>query len=110
MNAYQRISCEDAKQRFFDQSTDVIIVDIRDEGAFAAAHIIDAMTLSNANLSAFINDADGDIPLLVYCYHGNSSQQAGQYLAGQGFREVYSLDGGFEEWRQRYPDTITAGM
>ena len=103
MNAYQRISCEDAKQRFFDQSTDVIIVDIRDEGAFAAAHIIDAMTLSNANLSAFINDADGDIPLLVYCYHGNSSKNAAEYLATQGFREVYSLNGGFSQWSVTFP-------
>jgi len=32
----------------------------------------------------------------VVCYHGNSSQSAAAYLVGQGFAEVYSLDGGIE--------------
>jgi len=34
----------------------------------------------------------------VVCYHGISSQSAAAYLAEQGFRDTYSLDGGFEAW------------
>ena len=45
-----------------------------------------------------------DAPLIVTCYHGNSSQSAAAYLVGQGFSDVYSLDGGFELWRATYPD------
>jgi rhodanese-related sulfurtransferase len=31
------------------------------------------------------------------------SKQAAQFLIHQGFEEVYSLDGGFEAWRQNQP-------
>ena len=55
-------------------------------------------------LADFIAHADFDRPLIVACYHGNSSQGAAAYLAHQGFAEVYSLDGGFELWRATYPN------
>jgi len=40
---------------------------------------------------------------VVVCYHGNSSQQAAQFFAGEGFNDVYSMDGGFEAWKLQYP-------
>ena len=40
-----------------------------------------------------------DTPVLVYCYHGISSQNAAAFLIERGFETVYSLDGGFEAWR-----------
>ena len=52
----------------------------------------------------FFEDTPLDDALIVACYHGNSSQSAAAYLVGQGFSEVYSLDGGFELWRATYPD------
>ena len=36
-----------------------------------------------------------DAPVLVYCYHGNSSQEYAQMLADFRFNQVYSVDGGF---------------
>jgi thiosulfate sulfurtransferase len=42
-------------------------------------------------------------PVVVCCYHGNSSQSAAQFLVEQGFTEVYSLNGGFEQWKVSYP-------
>lgn len=43
-----------------------------------------------------------DSPLVVVCYHGISSQNAAQYLHEQGFDDVYSLDGGFQAWREAH--------
>ena len=54
-----------------------------------------------------ITKTDLDQPLVVVCYHGNSSQSAAAYLAGQGFSEVYSLDGGIELWRSTYPAEVS---
>ncbi|MGL5597426.1 MAG: rhodanese-like domain-containing protein, partial [Aeromonas sp.] len=48
-------------------------------------------------------EVDVDTPVIVMCYHGNSSQGAAQYLLQQGYDEVYSLDGGFEGWRSTFP-------
>lgn len=80
------------------------VVDIRDFGSYTAKHIQDAYHLSNDNLPVFLQQADRQQPLIVCCYHGISSQSAADFLAGQGFTEVYSLDGGFEQWRMQFPE------
>ena len=86
------------------------VVDIRDPHSFANGHIRGARHLDNHSLADFIASADLDAPLLVVCYHGNSSQSAAAYLAHQGFSDVYSLDGGFELWNRHYPDEVARGQ
>lgn len=83
-----------------------VIVDIRDQTSFNAGHISGAIHLTNESLPEFVRGADMDAPVVVCCYHGHSSQQAAQYLISQDFTDVYSLDGGFTEWQNHYPDQI----
>ena len=83
-----------------EQDKPVQIVDVRDPQSYAAGHIDSAVHLDNNNLGEFIASADPQAPLLVYCYHGHMSQSAAAYLAEQGFTKAYSLDGGFEAWRE----------
>jgi len=85
---------------------EVQIVDIRDEGSYATGHIPGAQLLDNSGLQAFIESANLDTPLVVCCYHGNSSQPAAAFLHDRGFDDVYSLDGGFSGWQTLYPDRI----
>ncbi len=86
-----------------------VVVDIRDPASFQASHIPNALHLTNDNISEFIREADLDAPLVVCCYHGNSSQQAAQFLASQDFTDVYSLDGGFVDWQLHYPEDVESG-
>ncbi|MDP2228196.1 MAG: thiosulfate sulfurtransferase GlpE [Moraxellaceae bacterium] len=79
------------------------IVDVRDPASFAAGHLPGAVFLDNQSVSDFIEATAKERPVLVYCYHGNSSQSAAAWLASQGFTEVYSLDGGFEIWKLNGP-------
>ncbi|SJL85099.1 thiosulfate sulfurtransferase GlpE [Vibrio palustris] len=76
------------------------IVDIRDPRSFKEAHAESSYHLTNDTMVEFMNEVDFDEPVLVICYHGNSSQGAAQYLISQGFDEVYSVDGGFEAWQR----------
>ena len=101
MTEFKRIPPEQA-QALREQGA--VVVDIRDAQAYASRHITGARHLDNHSLHDFIANADLDAPLIVACYHGNSSQSAAAYLVGQGFSEVYSLDGGFELWRATYPN------
>lgn len=104
MAAFVRISADDARDMIDDR--DVSILDIRDPDSFAAGRMLDAAHLSQDTAAAFIENTDKSKPVVVCCYHGNSSQQAAQFLAEQGFSEVYSLDGGFEIWNARFPDDV----
>ena len=94
---YKRIGVADAKRLLENEST--VIVDIRDTFSFIYGHVNKAINLTQANLENFVKNTDKQQPLLVVCYHGNSSQVAAEYLSQQGFADVYSLDGGYEAWR-----------
>lgn len=81
----------------------VQVVDIRDSGSYKSGHIAGAIHLSDDNVKAFILATDKTLPVIVCCYHGNSSQGAAQFLVDQGFDHAYSLEGGFEQWRSLFP-------
>ncbi|TLF51593.1 thiosulfate sulfurtransferase GlpE [Halomonas urmiana] len=82
------------------------LVDIRDPQSFAQGRVPGSQRLGNDTVEAFLGEAPRQPPLVVICYHGHSSQQAAAWLAGQGFAEVYSLDGGFTDWQHRHPDRV----
>ncbi|MGQ8364187.1 thiosulfate sulfurtransferase GlpE [Glaciecola sp. 1036] len=100
MEQFQHISPELTKERL--DKGEIKVVDIRDEQSFEVGHIPSAYHLTNGSLTNFMNENDFEVPIVVCCYHGISSQQAAQYLIHQGFEEVYSMDGGFEAWRTQY--------
>jgi thiosulfate sulfurtransferase len=106
MTAFTRISVADAHALI--EAGPVTIADIRDEQTFNSGFITNAQRIDNTNLQDFIDDSDLDQPLLVVCYHGNSSQPAAEFLADRGFDQVYSLDGGFTEWAATYPEKCTS--
>jgi len=64
------------------------IVDIRDDLTYHDDHIENAVNVNNNNLQDFIDNADVEAPVLIYCYHGNLSQGAAGYLAEQGFKHA----------------------
>ena len=83
------------------------IVDIRDSASFQSAHIPNAIHLTDDTVQEFISNTDKKKPLVVYCYHGISSQGAAAYFSEQGFQEVSSMAGGFESWRVSFSDSIS---
>jgi len=95
--SWSRISAEVASTLIAERSP--AIVDVRDPLSFSNGHLPGALLLDNQSVREFIETTDKATPLLVYCYHGNSSQGASAWLTEQGFTEVYSLDGGFEFWK-----------
>lgn len=101
MSQFKHISVQETAKLMNEPK--VVIADIRDEQSFTSAHIKGAHHLSNTNLQQFLQQIEFDQPVIVVCYHGNSSQGAAQYLVQQGFEQVYSMDGGFESWRQQLP-------
>ncbi len=97
MSGYQLISAYQAKLRASQE--DVQLVDIRDPTSFDTEHPEGAFHLTNETVEAFMKKVDINTPVFVICYHGNSSKGVAQYLCEQGYLDVYSVDGGFADWR-----------
>src|SRR3989442_3756891 len=97
MNEIPQIQIQQAKQKL-DQK-DCTFVDIRDPGSYRAAHIPGAVHLHDGNVQEFIESANKELDLVVYCYHGNSSLGAVAYFLESGFKNVASMSGGFSSQR-----------
>lgn len=99
---FKRISAQQAKDMI--DAGAVTLIDIRDEASFQAGHMSNSIHVDHQSVQGFIQDADLDIPLIVCCYHGNSSQSAAQFFIDKDFSDVYSLDGGYTDWCVQYPE------
>ncbi|MEX0619673.1 MAG: thiosulfate sulfurtransferase GlpE [Pseudohongiellaceae bacterium] len=92
---FRRIDVAEARRLLADNAQ---IIDIRDDQSYAAGHIEAARHVDSGNMQEFVQEADLDRPLIIYCYHGNMSQGAAAWMAEQGFEHTFSLDGGYEAW------------
>ena len=104
MTAIKEIDVQKVKE--MADADSATIVDIRDSASFKLGHIPNAVHLSDDNVKQFISDTNKGNPLVVYCYHGISSQGAAAYFSEQGFKEVTSMVGGFESWQYTFPDLV----
>jgi thiosulfate sulfurtransferase len=100
MNDIPEIQIHEAKKKLDDQHC--LFIDIRDPDSYRAAHIPGALHLHDGNVQDFLQTADKKKPVVVYCYHGNSSLGAVAFFTEKGFEDVASMSGGFEAWRQVY--------
>lgn len=99
MAQFEHISVAEVAEKL----ADLAVVDIRDPNSFHAGHIEGAFHLNNDTVAEFMSQTPKDKPVAVVCYHGVSSQQAAQFLVEQGYEAVFSMDGGFEAWKQSMP-------
>lgn len=107
MQGFKHLSPEQAHTMI--QERECQIADIRDEQSYQLGHIPNATLLNEQSLHGFIESADPDKALIIYCYHGNTSLSAAQFFVEKNFSNVYSMDGGFEAWRLKYPRDVKAG-
>ena len=99
LNTFENISVE--KLKTFVKDDNVTILDIRDEQSFQDGHIPDAIHLSNKNIDQVIDSNNPDDNIVIYCYKGISSQNAAQHFCNVGFKNVFSLIGGYKEYSDR---------
>ena len=104
MNSINEIDVQKVKEMVENGSA--TIIDIRDSISFQSGHIPNAIHLSDGTVQQFLSNTDKKKPLVVYCYHGISSQGAAAYFSEQGFKEVSSMVGGFEDWRAVFSDSV----
>jgi len=90
------ISAEQALERLQEGAT--VFIDVRDGGSYRRAHIPGASNIGDHNIGDFVARSDKSEPVIVYCFHGNSSLGGAAHLLEQGFAEVYSMSGGFAAW------------
>ena len=78
----------------------VMILDRRDLSSYKQGHIEGAMMAHDGLVESLIKKRDINTPVLIYCYRGNSSKELAALFVQFGYEEVYSMAGGYVEWKQ----------
>ena len=47
-----------------------------------------------------------DIPVYVICHHGNRSMQVTGWLVSQGYKNVFNVNGGIDEYARRVDSSV----
>lgn len=77
-----------------------MILDCRDLKDYREGHIQDAMLVHEGLKESLVKRGDKSRSLLIYCYHGHTSQHLAEFFCDFGFKDVYSLDGGYTKWKE----------
>ncbi|HZT17665.1 MAG TPA: molybdopterin-synthase adenylyltransferase MoeB [Gaiellaceae bacterium] len=77
-------------------------IDVREPDEWQEGHIPGARHVARGFLESRIETAapDKDAPVVLYCASGNRSAFAAKTLQELGYGEVYSLAGGFTDWKR----------
>lgn len=75
-----------------------LLLDCRQLRDYRAGHIENAMHAHDELVESLIKKADKTTPLVIYCYHGHSSEHLADLFGNFGFQSVYSVEGGYEKW------------
>lgn len=85
------------------------LLDVRQPDEYASGHLKGAHLLNWLDQDSFKKDAasiDKDKTIYVYCRSGRRSNEAANYLAGQGYK-VVDMDGGIMAWDKSGMPVVT---
>lgn len=76
----------------------VLVLDVSEARFFEAGHIAGAVNVDIGELRDMIRDMDREQPILVVSARGSRSLAAANMLIVSGFKRVYHLQGGMDQW------------
>jgi rhodanese-related sulfurtransferase len=105
---------QDAKTRVHELTVDQVkskidrgdrfqLVDVREESEWARDHLPQAIHLGKGIIERDIETKvpDHGAELILYCGGGFRSALAADNLQKMGYKNVWSMDGGIREWREK---------
>lgn len=110
------ISTEDFKT-MYDGEDYFVLIDVRTAAEYDAGYIPGAALIQRGVLEFKIGKEDvwdemglyipeKTDPIVVYCRSGGRSALAAKTLMELGYQDVRSLQGGFNGWKEAYPDLV----
>lgn len=89
------------------ENESIQLVDVRTDEEFRAGKIKNAQNIciTNDDFKAKAEKLDKDRPVYLYCKAGGRSANAAEVLKEMGFKFIYDMTGGMDEWSEKGFDT-----
>ncbi len=91
------------------EKEEIIVIDIRTYEEYVERRIDDVMLIDfyDTNFVSKINSLDKNLTYVLYCRTGNRTNQTLDLMKSLGFKNVYHLSGGIENWQKMGFDIIS---
>lgn len=90
--------------KIINEKKDYYLVDVRTKEEYSQVHLGGAALIPVDEIKNRLTEIPKDKPVIVYCKSGARSMQAANILVSNGFKAVYNMTGGIEEWQKEgYP-------
>jgi thiosulfate sulfurtransferase len=97
---FKTISIADSKQLI--KKSNPMILDCRDLKDYRAGHLEDALHIHEDLKDSLVKRGDKQRSLLIYCYYGHASEHLAEFFFDFGFKNIYSLEGGYSSWKDKH--------
>ena len=95
---------EESHEMMEAEPGEIILLDVRTEEEYEAEHIampgVELKNIPKDELENRLGELDKSKKIIVYCRTGADSRTAGDMLVLNGFKNVYNMLGGIEEWKK----------
>jgi rhodanese-related sulfurtransferase len=105
----RELTVDDVKKRL-DRGDPFLLIDVREESEWAKNHLPGAIHLGKGILERDVEERvpDTAAEIVLYCGGGYRSALSADNLQKMGYTNVWSMDGGFRDWKEKgYP--LTSG-
>lgn len=79
----------------------LVVLDVRDHWETALARLDNVVHIPMEEIEHRTAELDPQAETVVYCHHGVRSAAVAEYLARTGFRAVWNLEGGIDQWARQ---------
>ena len=86
------------EKEFIAHKRSAQIIDLRENKAFSAGHILGARSIPYSTFRAFYKGIRRDMPVFLYDQSTALSGRAAFYLYKHGYRKLYILKEGYRNW------------
>ena len=89
-----------------DNNDNFYLLDVRETWEYKLCKIPNSILIPFGILPLKINELDPEKEYILYCHHGTRSFFACQILLKNGFKKIYNLKGGIDEYSRKVDNGI----
>ena len=102
----QSLTVRDLKARLDQAGEKPLLLDVRENWETQLCALPGSTFIPMGQIPTRVAELDSEREIVVICHHGVRSQHVAYYLANQGFKKLYNLQGGVDAWAREIDPTM----
>lgn len=96
------ISVEEFYEKRKNANGKIQLIDTREIHEYEICNIEGSKLIPLGEIKDRIGELNPDVQTVVHCHHGGRSMKAAAILKEKGFKDVFNLKGGIDEWAEKF--------